>query len=623
MNIFKRILGNKENREQEPLIVEQKENELEDFDNLMYEEFEKMKLKVSKLETYMPERVVELREILNDLEKNIQEIEQIKTTLKIEEQEKRQSELMKAIKGEKIITSLEFDGTSSIIEKEMQLELYFQSKKEVFNTKYNIINQEYLMKCVENFYKRIDKVIYLEDAKKYEQYGEKNILEDFKEYYEQLKEQQNKFTGIQKNIFISKLKEVNYKLKILEILQSGVYSNVITQEWLKNRSRTDKIIENRLLLSDIRRIKIEYDKLKRIAEEKGFDLTNEKLEKIYYIEEKINTEALEEAENISEETIIEIINILNTIRDYKINLDKKLYDAKVDKDDEEETERLNEYRKKENKIREKLIEIDNEDYDNVKSYKKILEYQKDILKEEGLIDKKILFKNGNVEIIPIEKNRIPIIIDSAKENGISNYRICLDKNKAYLIKSETEKIEHSYSGFSVETNNKFTVKGEGIYSRATSSYLVNKFGLEVYNAKDINSFWGDYFILNAKQERKLKELLQEYRVNTNIDNIKFSLEVPYTRPILTILNELKNNDIEYNILPPMDDHKEQTIRIYIDRKYIEKYKTEVHNQISNTEKGIITICDDEVDIAEFLLDDCKYVENLYTNPKVLDNEKKK
>lgn len=620
MKIFKRILGNKEeNMLQGQPTIEQNDEQLKDFDNSMYKEFEKMKLKVSKLETYMPERVTELKAIVNDLEKSIQEIEEIKTRIKIEEQEKRQEELMKTIKGENVVASLEFYSSNRIIEKEVKLELYFQSKKEVFNMKYDIINQEYLMKCVENFYKRINKVIYLEEAERYEEYGEQNLLEDFKEYYNQLENQQDKFTGLQRNIFISKLKEANYKLKILEILQSD-NSIDIAKEWLENRTESDKIIENRLLLSDIRRIKVECNELRRIAKEKGIELKDETLERIEYIEEKINAETLEGIENIGEDNIIQIISILKTIREHKLDLDKSIYDTNENKDNEDKKiEQLYKYRKKENKMREKLIEIDNEDYDNAKSYKKIWKYEKDILKEEGFIDKKVLFENKNMEIIPIERKRIPIILDDAERQGISNYSICLDRNGAYLIRLAKDSI--GYSTFKSSLDRSIISMGKGRYSAGAACFLHKKFNIEVYHFSKNST--GDHYKINRSDEKKLIELLQEYKTNTNINSIKFSLEVPYTRPILTILNELKNNNIEYNIIPPMDEHKDQTIRIYINRKNLERYKTQVHSKISNPEMGIIRICDDEVDILEFLLEDCKNVEKLYTDQKISDDEKKK
>lgn len=124
MKLFKR---KREEKSQEQLIEKGKESKSIDFSETMYQEFEKMKLKASKLEVYMPERAEELRQIVNELEQNMIEVEQIKTKWKVEEQEKRQKELMKAIKGE--ISALKFDDSNNIIEKEVQLELYFQSKK--------------------------------------------------------------------------------------------------------------------------------------------------------------------------------------------------------------------------------------------------------------------------------------------------------------------------------------------------------------------------------------------------------------------------------------------------------------------------------------------------------------
>lgn len=383
MKLFKR---KKEEKPQEQLVEEGKESKSTDFSETMYQEFEKMKLKASKLEAYMPERAEELRQIVNELEQNMIEVEQIKTRWKVEEQEKRQEELMKAIKGE--ISALKFDDSNSIIEKEVQLELYFQSKKEVFDMKYQMIHQEYLMKCVENLYKRIDKVIYLEDTEKYKEYGEQRLFADLKEYYEQLVGKQGEFTGIQRNIYISKLKEVNYKLKVLELMQPSQNSiEDETNRLFGSRTRTDEIIENRLLIGDIERIEQEYRNIQSVLKQQNLDLSQEELTEIETLKEKMNIELIENIEDIDESFISEVIRKIRDIREYKLNLDRKIKEKKnpIDK-----------YASKERKIREKLIEIDNEDYDNDKTYRKILKYQMEILEKEGLIEKHNLFENDNV-----------------------------------------------------------------------------------------------------------------------------------------------------------------------------------------------------------------------------------
>lgn len=601
MKLFKR---KKEEKLQEQLVEEGKESKSTDVLETMYQEFEKMKLKASKLEVYMPERAEELRQIVNELEQNMLEVEQIRTMWKVEEQEKRQEELMKAIKGEKVVSSLEFDGSNSIIEKEVQLELYFQSKKEVFDMKYQVIHREYLMKCAENLYKRIDKVIYLEDTEKYKEYGEQRLFEDLKEYYEQLVGKQEEFTGIQKNIYISKLKEVNYKLKVLELMQPS--QNIIEDETNRlfgSRTRADEIIENRLLIGDIERIEQAYRKIQQMLNERGVSLSQEELTSIEILKEKIDVELIENIEDIDESIITEVIKKIRMIREYKINLEKAI---------KEKQNPTDKYVSIENQIRKKLIEIDNEDYDNDKSYRKIWEYQKELLKKEELLEKHNVFKNDNIEIIKISRGEVPEAINFAEKVNCSNYTICLDGEDGYVINSSREPSYDKYipSPTVKEKKNSILDKiGMGVYSYSAASLLQRKFDIQtIYNTKNYDG----YKILE-KDEERLKDELQEYKETTSTDTIKFSIELPYTRPILTILNELKKNDIEYYILPPKIEgtHKNQTIRIYIDRKYLRQYKEKVHSKISNPQMGMITICDEEVDLIKFLLTDCKNVEFLY------------
>lgn len=470
--------------------------------------------------------------------------------------------------------------------------------------KYQMIHQEYLMKCAENLYKRIDKVIYLEDTEKYKEYGEQRLFAELKEYYEQLVGKQEEFTGIQKNIYISKLKEVNYKLKVLELMQPSQNSiEDETNRLFGSRTRADEIIENRLLIGDIERIEQEYRKIQQMLNERGVSLSQEELTSIEILKEKIDVELIENIEDIDESIITEVIKEIRMIREYKINLEKAI---------KEKQNPTGKYVSIENQIRKKLIEIDNEDYDNDKSYRKIWEYQKELLKKEGLLEKRNLFKNDNIEIIKIGREEVPEAINFAEKVNCSNYTICLDREDAYIINSSREpSYDKDIPSPTVKTkkNSILDKIGIGVYSYGAASLLQRKFDIQaIYNTKNY-----DAYKMLEKDEERLKDKLQEYKETTSIDTIKFSIELPYTRPILTILNELKKNDIEYYILPPKIEgtHKSQTIRIYIDRKNLRQYKEKVHGKISNSQMGMITICDEEVNLIKILLTYCKNVEFLY------------
>lgn len=615
MGFFKRVLGKKaieSNINDIIMQIEQKESEevveenlgLEDFDNEMYQELERMKLKVSKLETYMPEKSEELRVLVDDLESNFQNIEVLRAEIKIREEEKRQEALLRSIRGETTINPLELPQ-ENIIKKEVELELYFQSKLTVFNTKYNMLNQEYLMKCAENLSKRINKVIYVEDLEKYQEYGEEQLIADLKQYYEQLVSQIDEFKGIQKNVYISKLKEASYKLKILDTVLLEQYDyNSKVKKWFSSRSKADRIVENRLILSEVARLKNEYTELRKLFQEEKVDLEDECIAKLENIQEKINIETIEELEDISEETATEIIEIIRNVRDYRMNLQERIEEKQEEKEDGPER-----IKRKEQKMRKKLKEIDDKDFDVTESYESIWEYERKILEKEALITDKNLLKNSNLDIEMIEKRNIPNVISKAEELGISNYSICIDNNNVYLIKSKTDELNGNYETEEVHTSESFgRCVSSAKITRNAAIYIKNSLGIEVISTM----FLGEYTILEQCEDT-LKNKLDELQRTANVDNIKFHIELPYTRPILSILNKLKDNGIEYYILPVKDvgvKIKDPTIKIYMDRKDLEKYKSLVHKNISSPQDGIIKICEEKIDFVEFILEGCKNIEFL-------------
>ena len=619
MGFFKRVLGKKaieSNINDIIMQIEQKESEevveenlgLKDFDNEMYQELERMKLKVSKLETYMPEKSEELRVLVDDLESNFQNIEVLRAEIKIREEEKRQEALLRSIRGETTINPLELPQ-ENIIKKEVELELYFQSKLTVFNTKYNMINQEYLMKCAENLSKRINKVIYVEDLEKYQEYGEEQLIADLKQYYEQLVSQIDEFKGIQKNVYISKLKEASYKLKILDTVQLEQYDyNSKVKKWFSSRSKADRIVENRLILSEVARLKNEYTELRKLFQEEKVDLEDECIAQLENIQEKINIETIEELEDISEETATEIIEIIRNVRDYRMNLEERIEEKQEEK--EEGPERI---KRKEQKMRKKLKEIDDKEFDVEESYKKIWEYERRKLEEENLLDDKSLVKNENVDITVLRKRNVVNVIKKAEELGISNYSICIDNDNVYLIKSKNDAIDISLPKIEkMDTNNTRDLSNAIITEEVASIFKEDENGYYIFSVNGENR-------ISTRAEQRLKYVIKNVaNTFTTIDNIKFHIELPYTRPILSVLTQLKEKGIDYYILPLEELEakiKDSTIKIYMDRKDLDKYKAVVHREISNPQDGIVKIYEENIDIADLLLEGCENIEFLREDEK--------
>lgn len=107
--------------------------------------------------------------------------------------------------------------------------------------------------------------------------------------------------------------------------------------------------------------------------------------------------------------------------------------------------------------------------------------------------------------------------------------------------------------------------------------------------------------------KKLYDLLNDLpTTDKDIEDIKVPLQFSYLRPLVPILEKLKEAGIEYYI-PPFDDSTnkyEPTKKIYIDRKDLAVYKEKVHPQISNLENGVVSIGYENIEIADFILDGC-------------------
>ena len=122
---------------------------------------------------------------------------------------------------------------------------------------------------------------------------------------------------------------------------------------------------------------------------------------------------------------------------------------------------------------------------------------------------------------------------------------------------------------------------------------------EAYAVKDCDSG-----IVRAKEAiEKCAKYIKEQK-EKSIEHIKCSLEVPYLRPIIPILEELQNAGIEYYIPPTneINNKVNPTVKIYIDRANIKKYREKVHNKISTIEKGVVIVGEEDLDYQQIMLE---------------------
>ena len=154
MGIFKRKVEEEKNIKQEQNNDRQDDVKINDFDSYIYEKVEEMKLKMARIEMFMPERAMELKQIVEDLEKSIIELEELRADIEIKNEIEQQEILLKEIKSNNV-SELTFEPKDDVRNKKVKMQLYFDSKSKIFDIKYKMINQEYLMKCAKNLEKRI------------------------------------------------------------------------------------------------------------------------------------------------------------------------------------------------------------------------------------------------------------------------------------------------------------------------------------------------------------------------------------------------------------------------------------------------------------------------------------
>ena len=313
----------------------------------------------------------------------------------------------------------------------------------------------------------------------------------------------------------------------------------------------------------------------------------------------------------------------------------KVIEEKIIKEQEEkqaeekkqEQERLaREERKKqyaslsEQQQRQQIKKIDDKSFDVTKSYKDILQYEKEVGEAKGLLDEKSEMATDDISFMRIKRGEIYEYLVNAREKGIrvsilpdvddekDNTLIAITKGKT--IKKDMNFEADGYDEYMYRSQKLCNIK----LSKGFAKYLQeNNTNRNVKISDKLYPFL--YTDRNSTVERiearesirKTYEKLVQEKGKTQVPEMKFYIEIPYLRPMLPILEVLKTEGIEYYI-PPTDEKTlkyNETKKIYIDVENLEKYKEKVHGQISNGQKGLVVVGDKGLSEADLILGDCK------------------
>ena len=589
--------------------IEEVNDESIDFTDTMFSDIAEMKLKLENIKSEQ-EIYESLQSLIEDFEKYIEKSSELMEERKINEKLQRINESNIILE---INPNIEIpQSVKDRVNKELTIDDYYTNIKAVYDVKYKKATQAILTRKLEKFNNDMDKLIF--DWNKLNTIN----LEELKTYFEILKAKKEEFTGIMQNKYIERLIEVEYKIEMIRIIvlikRSHYNREYVTNEFESKAKITGgkQIIWSRLFIKGIQDFieKSSSDYSKGLKEELEKINLKDKKEEILnsglvskYIDAIINMQKDEERMQEEEKT---------RIKKEEEDKAKKEQEEKQRQELEQELEQFKDLTPKE--IEDKIEELDEDAFDIVTSYKNIIDYQIKVAMAKGLVDESNILKIDDIKLQRIERKEIPIVLENLSD-VICNCEIYTDvddsKEGIYVVTPKNEKSDLSKRQ-SVDWI-RFMDDSYNLVSYEGTEDFISIFAK--YTEKNKNICIDDRYIkcypINRKLiETEIKRVKEQWEEENkdNVNKIKFYIEIPYRRTIIPLLEELNQSDIEFTIPPTDRDTKmnDPTVRIYMDRKDLKKYKEEVHNKISNIDKGIVKIGEEDIDIGELLIDGCNF-----------------
>lgn len=542
------------------MLKEDNVKEEEDYTELsesMIMEMAKMKSKIILMQRFYPEKAKELEEKIENLEQHITDLYQIGT----EEQQL-------------------IDDYFSEIQQNFQV--FIQSSKEKF-----------LFSETKRIYNNLDKIFMGKEE------GELSDVHQLSSALELASKKKNEFTGIKQQQYIKQIIDTKYRVACCMMLKGGINC----QNYFSDAPEVEKIFYANLLQKDIQAMYDDIEGIKCKYKIHGIDINIE--------EQEQSTDKLVDLidNQYGESELTKVFNdnvLMNIFVSTRELLNRKLLtlDKDIEKKQQEKKEREQYKTLTEEELRQHIKELDDGIFDVTQSYKKILEYEKDIAKQRGLLNEKSTLAIDDVEIFRIQEDEIYDYIVRARE---SRTRLevfpNIDDAQENAVVAKVKNVEFKY--IEIDTSCWY---GSEKLPKATKPFI--KF-MQDNNIDYSHNFAVDLRMveINGKINsqiltfRKTIERIKEEKGNLQPNEIKFYIEMSYLRPMIPILRTLKREGIEYYILPTDEEtvKKDPTKRIYMNREDLQKYKEKVHKQISDVEKGVITIGAEDMNEAKLMI----------------------
>lgn len=477
--------------------------------------------------------------------------------------------------------------------------------KEEFQTFNKISQEKFLFNEVKRVYLQLDNIFW----RKEEQTINEEEIERFKQTLKILDKNKKEFTGMKQQQFIKAIIDAKYRLRSCQMLESHSFHN-----FFADAPEVERIFYANLFLQDIEKMYCEMNQIKNWAKlgEVEIDLGEQESELDLVVPFISDSYTIQKEHLITdvfkEDSIMEhFIKVRRALHDKSMSLQKEIQEEKSRKEKEKYYKTVTEKEQ-----RKKLEEMDNNTFDTTSSYKSILEYEKNVARAKGLLDKKSEMALNDVDFFRIEKNEISEYWLRAKETKkrISILpNVDVQKKNVLVFIKKGESLEETipvdicmqadsiYFDWIKIPDFKFSTS----FIKYIQTHKMNK-GIEFDEKHQA--------YISKENRKKRKQIIEdicqkilEKKGDKPAEEVKFYIEMSYLRPMTPILERLKEEGIDYYI-PPIDDKTLQynpVKKIYMDRKYLEKYKDRVHKEISGGQKGAIIIGAQDVNQGKLII----------------------
>ena len=579
------------NSENEIPQIEQKDENYE-LDGSIVLELAKMKQRIIAMEIHYPEKADEIKQKIQELEKYIE-------------------------------NSVEMDlATQTHIN-----ELY-QKIKSDFSQFSKVSEEKFLLSEVRIIYKELNKIFCGEENS--EQEINSNKIYELEDKLKILDGRKKEFNGLKQQQYIQALINAKYRIRCCKMMLHN------TNEFLQT-PEVERIFYANIFAEDIKNMGNMIERIKFKYSLKDLEISlNEQEENMDIIINQLGNAYTEEQERLitdvfdNDDIMRLYVNTMRTLRDKITFLDRDTDKLKQEIEEKQRQEEAEKQRKEalekervtykgltEEQQKEKIEQIDESNFDPIQNYKNILAYELDVANEKGLLTNRSILKTEGSQVIRVDKSKLYSMMMELKKQNIQ-FGILIDEeqsNNFLILPSgiDWNEIEKSLP-------KKVVLAGERVINTCEGKvglgfiYLYNQLRQkDIQNVQlGINSHGElyyavyDYSLDEAKEKfyevyKKVEQIASEEK---DVKDIKFYLEIPYKRPICPILEQLKQAGIEYYLLPAdeVTRKKKMTKKIYIDRKNLEKYKEKIHSEISNQEKGQVTIGLENVNLKDWIFE---------------------